>query len=139
MAEELLLAANARFYLAFNKRDVEAMNELWASIAPVSCVHPGWDMLLGRDQVVASWLAILASPGAPQVRVENPRAFLHGEMGYVLCREVIDETVLVATNIFVREGGRWCMVHHHSSQSVQARRRRSEDLPESNQSSRDLN
>ena len=37
----LVLYANDSFYRAFNARDVNAMNELWAEGQSVYCLHPG--------------------------------------------------------------------------------------------------
>ena len=41
MHETEVLAANEAFYRAFDDGDREAMRRLWASRAPVVCVHPG--------------------------------------------------------------------------------------------------
>jgi hypothetical protein len=30
----------------------------------VSCVHPGWPVLVGRQTVLESWRRILGNPGA---------------------------------------------------------------------------
>ena len=39
--EDDVLAANERFYQAFNQKDAELMSMLWADKHGVSCVHPG--------------------------------------------------------------------------------------------------
>lgn len=111
-----VIAANDTFYRAFAARDLAAMEALWAKRAPVACIHPGWDVLTDRDQVMASWAAILGNPAAPQLRYHDPEAFLHGDTAFVICCEVVFGTRLVATNIFVREDGAWRMVHHQASQ-----------------------
>ena len=38
-----------------------------------------------------------------------------GDMGFVVCSEELPSGRLVATNIFVREGGTWKICHHHAS------------------------
>ena len=106
--------ANDAFYLAFSTRDLEAMDALWARQAPVTCIHPGWSALTGRDAVMESWQAILTNPGSPAVDCRNPVAHMIGEVGYVICYETLDQGVLVATNIFVREEGVWKMIHHQA-------------------------
>ena len=104
--EEAVLAANEEFYSAFSTRDLAAMDALWAEETPVACIHPGWDVLLGRDLVMESWAAILGGPGAPQISCEAPRAFVHGASAFVICHEVLaQQGRLIATNVFVREGG----------------------------------
>ena len=40
MSEEDVLAANEAFYRAFNQKDAEAMDDVWARSQPVSCTPP---------------------------------------------------------------------------------------------------
>ena len=113
--EEAVLAANREFYRAFAGRDLAAMDALWARETPVACIHPGWDVLLGREPVMESWTAILGGLGAPQIRCEAPRAFVLGDGAFVVCREVLGQQGwLIATNVFAREDGVWRMVHHQA-------------------------
>lgn len=111
---DTVLAANAAFYDAFLRRDLRAMERLWARNAPAACIHPGWPALYGREAVLASWAEILANPGAPAIRCAEPRVSLLGEAAFVVCHEVIGNGRLVATNVFVREEGEWRMVHHQA-------------------------
>jgi hypothetical protein len=113
--EDDVLAANERFYAAFASRDVGAMRALWAAAASVACTHPGWMTLFGRSDVLQSWDAILANPNQSRVVPGDARARVYGECAVVKCREFVAGTPLVATNIFVLEGGAWRMVDHHSS------------------------
>jgi ketosteroid isomerase-like protein len=110
-----VLFANEAFYLAFSTRDPKSMDDMWSRDAPVTCVHPGWQPLYGREEVMESWVTILGNPAAPQVEFREPRAFLYGDVATVLGYEVMQEGVLAATNIFVLEGDRWRLVHHHAS------------------------
>ena len=119
--EEAVLAVNEAFYRAFATHDVAAMDALWSSETPVACIHPGWNALHGREAVLESWTAILTAPGSPQIRFEEPRAFVLGPSAYVICREVLAQQVLlIATNVFAREQGGWRMVHHHAGPAGQA-------------------
>ncbi len=121
VSESEVLASNEAFYDAFNARDIDAMDHLWAKLAPVVCLHPGSTALHGRSQVIRSWQSILSSDGAPRVSVEGPRVVMLGETAMVLCYERVTDpdtgtgAVLAATNVFVRENGEWRLVHHHSS------------------------
>jgi len=121
VSESEVLASNEAFYDAFNSRDMDAMDRLWAKLAPVVCLHPGSTALHGRTQVIRSWQSILGSDGAPRVSVEGPRVVMLGETAMVLCYERVTDpdtgtgAVLAATNVFVRESGEWRLVHHHSS------------------------
>src|SRR5688572_19635668 len=47
--------ANAAFYEAFERLDLDAMSSLWARTVTVTCVHPGWDMVSGYEAVMQSW------------------------------------------------------------------------------------
>ncbi|MEP7122251.1 MAG: nuclear transport factor 2 family protein [Byssovorax sp.] len=109
-----ILAANQAFYDAFTRSDLETIEDLWASFTPVACIHPGWDALHGREDVLESFRAILGSGGAPRVTCVDPAATRIGDAAFVVCHEAIDDTQLVATNVFVREDGRWKLVHHQA-------------------------
>ena len=109
-----LLFANETFYHAFHGRDMEAMDALWARHGPVVCVHPGWQALMTRAAVMESWRGILSGPDAPSIACRKPRAQVKGELGFVVCYELVGQGVLVATNVFAREDGAWKMVHHHA-------------------------
>jgi len=116
--ELAVLQANDAFYAAFLAGDMVGMEAIWARRLPVTCCHPGWAVLAGREPVLASWHAILASPRAPRIRCFRPRACRFGDVAYVVCLEGTEAgpPVLVATNVFVREDGAWRMVHHHAGQ-----------------------
>jgi ketosteroid isomerase-like protein len=109
-----ILAANQSFYDAFTRADLETIEELWASLTPVACIHPGWDALHGRDDVLESFRAILGGGSGPRVTCVDPAATRFGDAAFVVCHEAIDDTRLVATNVFVREDGRWKLVHHQA-------------------------
>jgi len=109
-----VLRLNERFYEAFRTRDFDELDGLVAVDAPVAVVHPGWRALAGRDEVMASWRAIFRNPRAPEVRCELPVVFLMGDVAMVVCTEALPEGSLVATNLYVREGGGWRMSHHHA-------------------------
>jgi len=125
-----VLEANEAFYRAFAARDAEAMDALWARRAPVACIHPGWDALDGREDVVGSFRALLTSGGAPGVRCTAAAAHVVGEAAFVTCHELIAGARLVATNVFAREDGVWRMVHHHASPMAPAQVRTRPPEPE---------
>jgi ketosteroid isomerase-like protein len=120
--ERAVLEANLAFYEAFAAQSFEAMARAWATEQPVVCIHPGWQPLYGREEVMASWRAILS--GEPtEIRCESPRVLVHDEVGLVTCLERIggaparsgsEITHLAATNVFVLEEGVWRMIHHQA-------------------------
>ena len=110
-----ILFSNESFYLAFAKRDLGLMDDIWAEHTPVSCAHPGWGLVHGRDAVMESWHGILtASKGPFAIECHRPTAHFTGDLGYVTCYEVLNEASLLATNIFVHEKGIWKLVHHQA-------------------------
>lgn len=107
-------AANEAFYAAFAGRDIGTMDVLWSRAVPVTCIHPGWNVLSGREAVMGSWEAILANPEQPRVVAGGAQVQVIGETAIVTCRELVAGSPLAATNVFVREDGRWRLVHHQS-------------------------
>lgn len=124
-----LLAANGAFYAAFADGDAAAMDALWARKAPVACVHPGWTPVHGRDEVMSTWVGILQNPPRPPVRAYGERVMLLGDVGAVIGLEAIGNVTLVATNLFVREGGVWKMVHHQAAIAERASPASGDDAP----------
>ena len=109
-----LLFANETFYRAFAERDVTLMSAVWAEEEPVTCLHPGWPPVEGRDSVLQSWHAILTGPASPDIECLHARAGIHRDTGIVICYERIGQDYLIATNIFIRSGDGWLLVHHQS-------------------------
>lgn len=107
--------ANEAFYLAFEAKDFAAMDHLWSHDHDVICIHPGWPALIGRKAVVESWRSILENPhqgtvsfyGA-QYRALGPGQFV------VVCYEHAGDATMIATNVFVEEDQRLCLVLHQA-------------------------
>ena len=131
-AEDLLLRANRDFYRAFASADYVAMDRLWSEHAESTCVHPGWEALRGRDRVMASWRGILRRP--LPVRSRDEVATVLGDVGVIVCVEVLPEGELVATNVFVLEQGRWRMLHHQAGLIARSRERNEEDSSDDDES-----
>jgi ketosteroid isomerase-like protein len=59
MSDEVaILAANAAYYRAFATADFAAMSRIWAD-NNVSCIHPGWPAMIGRQAILESYREIL--------------------------------------------------------------------------------
>ena len=112
-----VLFANDAFYVAFMNHDTKAMGDLWAKAPTISCIHPGWNYLLGRDAVIESWNNILTNYDGPSFTIEGAKANIFQGMAVVICYEVFKMATLVATNIFVWEEGAWRIMHHQSSET----------------------
>jgi ketosteroid isomerase-like protein len=117
-----LLAANERFYAAFNARDVAAMAALWDDGGPVACIHPGWRAITDRHEILESWRAIFEGGGPARIEARAPEAMVlgghgaggAGTTGLVVCYESIGEALLVATNVFRSTEAGWRLVHHQA-------------------------
>jgi hypothetical protein len=114
MSEAEVLEANEAFYRAFNLKDVAAMDEVWSRSGAVTCIHPGWNLLQGREKVMASWRNILTNPAQPKIVSGGATVSMLGQVALVSCRELVAGSPLVATNVFQIEDGAWRLIHHHS-------------------------
>jgi hypothetical protein len=109
-----VIERNRAFYTAFRRRDMATMETIWAQSAKVACIHPGWQAIRGRGEVLASLRAILSQDVVPRIRCEDVSVHLVGDAAFVICEEVLREGRLVATNIFTRENGDWRLLHHQA-------------------------
>lgn len=117
---EAILFANDAFYLAFNNRDFEAMDALWSGEAPVSCIHPGGGPIFDREAVMASWRSILGNESSAPIRCHAPQVRLLDDYAVVVCFEEIAGNMLIATNLFTRQGREWKMVHHQAGPTAES-------------------
>ena len=118
---DAVLAANQRYYEAFEARDLDAMSEAWERSDRAICTHPGWATLRGWGPIAASYFALFQGPGQLQFVLTQERVGITGDVAWVS----LDENLLgdgggvtIATlNLFVSSGsdGRWRMVCHHGS------------------------
>jgi ketosteroid isomerase-like protein len=124
--EEEVLAANRAFYAALHNLDMPLMAQAWLHTDWVKCMHPGWDLLVGWDEIQASWDNIFRSTDRMMVSISRPLVHVAGDVAWVSCLEHVTaaqqndlSTALVeATNIFLRREGRWLLVHRHTTPLV---------------------
>ena len=103
-----ILAANAAYYEAFASADFGKMSHIWAD-DEVTCVHPGWPVLIGRPAILKSYRNILSNPNQDRIEPHNAIAMVRGDEGRVICVELIggNALALAATNWFRTR--RWCL------------------------------
>ena len=121
--EEEVLSANRAFYAALHSLDLSQMAQVWSHEDWIRCLHPGWDLLVGWDEVQGSWQEIFNS--TDQMMVSISRTLLHvaGDVAWISCLENVtsayrnefNSALVEATNIFQRRQGRWLLVHHHTT------------------------
>lgn len=114
--------AEAAFYDAFGKSDLEAMMAVWADDDDIYCVHPGAPRIAGVVNVRESWRRIFASGQTLSFQL-RARHEIHGMMIAIHCLyEQITvagqgpaPNPMLATNIYLRTDHGWRMVAHHAS------------------------
>ncbi len=117
------MRANRGFYDAFEALDIERMRAVWLDAPYVKCIHPGSDVLLGAERVLASWKAIFENTASIAFEIADVRVELAGSSAWVSCEERIRATkddnappsITAATNLFVLDRARWKLVLHHAS------------------------
>ncbi len=122
--------ANNRFYGAMENADPKAMAEIWLHADWVKCVHPGWDLIVGWENVQESWEQIFKGKGGMRIAPTDVEITVEADFALVSCYEMLaiflpDRSAPVsarttATNLFQFVGGKWLMVHHHASQAPNA-------------------
>jgi ketosteroid isomerase-like protein len=123
-----VLEANQRFYAAFQSLDIAQMSAVWLHEDWAQCVHPGWDLLIGWDEIRDTWARIFSNTRRIQIGVSSVRVHVEGEVAWVACTEHItsafansfDEALVQATNMFVCREGAWYLVAHHASPLLNA-------------------
>jgi ketosteroid isomerase-like protein len=129
MTQPALRSANEAFYAAFESLDIAKMTTLWARSQNVTCVHPGWDVVVGLEEVLQSWRNIFEGTSQIQFRVEIESITAGSELGWVVCREILLTSVqgmavensMTAINTFALEEGQWRIAHHHAAPMLAGR------------------
>ncbi len=114
--------AEAAFYEAIERADLDAMMAVWADDDDIVCVHPGGTRLSGMAQVRESWRRIFANGQTLRFQLRQEQS-LNGMT--LAVRSVYEQIAVVgeaqapdpviATNIYLRTASGWRMVVHHAS------------------------
>jgi uncharacterized protein (TIGR02246 family) len=114
--------AEAAFYEAIEKSDLEAMMSVWSDDDDIVCVHPGGARLAGVAQVRESWRQIFAGGQTLRFRLRDPQSLngmtlaVHSVYEQIaVAGEVRTPNPMIATNIYMRTENGWRMVVHHAS------------------------
>jgi len=124
--------ANAEFYGAFERGDLDSMTRIWLDDPETLCIHPGTTPLRGASQITRSWALIMANSTYIQFFLTDVAVTVQGDVASVSCTENVltadeqsdDSTFIgaraVATNVFVRDGDTWRLWIHHASPVMSA-------------------
>ncbi|MEL6130974.1 MAG: nuclear transport factor 2 family protein [Cyanobacteria bacterium J06626_26] len=118
-----VLETNQRFYRAFEKKDIEAMEAVCSKGIGSLCIHPGRKALKGWETIRQSWLQIFKATRYLEIDLDVMSVEVSGDLAYVVLVEKVMqvagdrrlEASSMATNTFERMGGQWYLVHHHGS------------------------
>lgn len=63
--------ANDSFYHAFEELSIQNMDKIWSHNEGSSCVHPGWELVVGWIAIRRSWIQIFADTESIKIRVNT--------------------------------------------------------------------
>ena len=118
--------AESAFYSAFEMADIDLMDALFAD-QNVSCIHPNAMPIVGRDAVLNSWEKILSTISEPAFYPEVLHRTVEGDnVGNTAIHLVAERiaadhqigtetSLVIATNVYIKQENGWRMMMHHSS------------------------
>ncbi len=120
---EEVTRANQEFYEAFESLDVNRMDRIWLQQEYVTCIHPGWSLRVGWPAVRDSWVLIFNNTFSMTFDLTEVQIQVAGDVAWVICTEnissrqgeAVNQSRVLATNLFERVGERWVIIHHHGS------------------------
>jgi len=114
--------AEAAFYEAIERADLDAMMAIWAEDEDVLCTHPGGERLAGFAAVRESWRRIFALGRRVSVRlsdaIHRPGILLalHSmHEHYAVQGEERPRPPVIASNVYVRTPQGWRLLSRHAS------------------------
>jgi ketosteroid isomerase-like protein len=123
-----VVAVHGAYYAAFEEGDLDAMSALWVDEPYADSawvVHPGMRPIRGRDRVLRSYAAAMASTTYLQFVLTDLAPTVVGELAVVGCVENVLAAesdgaplgggTIVATNVLRRTAHGWRVAGHHGS------------------------
>ncbi len=113
--------AEAAFYDAIRRADIEAVMSLWADEEDIVCIHPGAPRLVGHGAIRAAFEQIFEQGGVDispvQVQVvQNVMTSVHNIIEEVHRASSRQRDIhILATNVYMKTPQGWRIVSHHAS------------------------
>ena len=114
--------AEAAFYDAFERRDIESMMAVWADDEAIVCVHPMGSRLQGRAAIERSWRELFAGGAGLKFRLSDAQYSRDDTLSVHCLYENItygpasqQRSRVIATNVYRRIAGGWRLVVHHAT------------------------
>lgn len=124
--EEEVAQVNLEFYRAFESLDIKEMEKVWLKESHIGCVHPDWALLKGWEDVVISWRKIFENTQEMRFHLTDITIHVRGSLAWLTLYENITSQVegksvkgvILTTNIFEKQQGKWWIIHHHGAQTM---------------------
>lgn len=127
--EARVVATNAAFDAALSRRDITAIEALWAHESWVTAAHPpSRAPVVGWEAVRRSWVGAFENFPELSVTMAQPVVHTAGTVSWVVGVETIKgrmangnqvEFQAMTTNIYENRHGSWLMTHHQASRIPQ--------------------
>lgn len=131
-------AAEAAFYDAFERADLEAMMAVWANEEDIICIHPMGPRLHGRRAVEESWRSLFHAGTSMRFQITDVWDMQNGLFSARSVIENIDHgpalqqhAQVTSTNLYKRTHQGWRMIMHHASPGTVRRTQQSTQRPHS--------
>ncbi|WP_407279908.1 nuclear transport factor 2 family protein [Aromatoleum evansii] len=130
------LEAEAAFYDALARSDLDAMMQVWSEDDEVVCIHPDGARIVGLRAVHESWRQLFA--GGTRLAVSVSQRIVAGN-SLLATHNVIEHVALpgderiappmIATNIYASGPRGWKMIMHHASPALETQHAVTHDGP----------
>ena len=118
--------ANEAFYSAFESLDIKEMEKVWLKEKYIQCIHPGWRLLTGWEDVMTSWRQIFENTKEMRFITTDVKVQVRESLAWVTLYENINSRVgreissgvILSTNIFEKRQERWYIIHHHGGPTM---------------------
>ncbi len=121
--------AEAAFYEAFARQDLDAMMNVWADDDDIYCIHPQGPRIAGVEAVRESWRAIFGGGQPLKFELRDQRTLQGMMMSIHSAYELVQSAaepgvagVMIATNIYMKTEHGWRIVAHHASPTPEPER-----------------
>nr|WP_211163192.1 nuclear transport factor 2 family protein [Aromatoleum diolicum] len=128
--------AEAGFYDALARSDLDAMMSVWSEDEEVVCIHPDSPRLVGLAAIRESWRQLFA--GGVRLQVQTSHRVVSANM-LLTVHNVIEHVAIegderlhppmVATNVYARGALGWRLVMHHASPTPDVQQLAGQDAP----------
>jgi len=121
--DQEILSSNQIYYDAFNKQDLAMMKDVWQDDSGARCIHPGWPVLKGYEDIIKSWDDIFRHNQYMEIKVSDVDVMIQDDFAWVSCQENlfsikmsgVQSSKVHATNLYQRVGNEWKMILHHAA------------------------